>query len=87
MEKARIVVMVEGGVVHDILSNVPADVLIFDADVEGVDEERIVKITLLDDAGNLSGMVEEVYVSTWDVPGEPSIVKHYLKQVEEPNNG
>jgi hypothetical protein len=82
-EKTRIVVMMEGGLIHNILSSERIEVLVLDADTEGADEDRIQEIVLLDDEGNPSDMREENYVSTWDVPGEPNIVEHYFKQVGE----
>ena len=85
--KPKVVVMVEGGVIHDILSNVAMEVLVLDADTEGADEDRIQEIVLLDDEGSPSDMKEENYVSMWDIPGETNIVEHYFKQVEEPKNG
>ena len=81
--KPKVVVMMEGGVIHDILSSVPMEVLVLDADTEGADEDRIQEIVLLDDEGNPSDMREENYVSMWDVPGEPNNVEHYFNQVGE----
>jgi hypothetical protein len=86
-KKPRVVVMMEGGVIHDILSDLDTEVLVLDADTEGGDEDRIQEIVLLDDKGNPSEMKEENYVLIWDVPGEPIIIEHYFKQVEEPKNG
>ena len=85
--KPKVVVMVEGGLIHDILSNVAMEVLVLDVDTEGADEDWIKEIVLLDDEGNPSDMKEENYVSTWDVPGEPNIVEHYFKQSRETENG
>ena len=81
--KPKVVVMMEGGVIYDILSSVPMEVLILDADTEGADEDRIQEIVLLDDEGNPSDMTEENYVSMWDVPGDPNIVEHYFNQAGE----
>jgi hypothetical protein len=83
MDRTRVVVMMEGGLIHGILSDVDTEVLILDADTEGADENQVKEIALLDDEGNLSNMKEENYISMWDVPGEPNIVQHYFKQARE----
>ena len=51
----RIVIEMEGGLIHDITANVKTEVLVLDADTEGGDEDRIKEITKWD------GNREEVY--------------------------
>jgi hypothetical protein len=41
---AKIVVMVSGGLVQDILSTEPVEVVVIDYDTEGVEESQIIKI-------------------------------------------
>ena len=82
MNKPKVVVMMEGGMIHDIISNVALDVLLLDADTEGADEDEVKEIILLDEEGNSIDMREEYYVSTWDVPAVPITVEHYFKQME-----
>ena len=82
MNRPRVVVVMEGGVINDIISNVSMDVLVLDSDTEGADEDRIKEIILLDEEGNSTDIREEYYVSTWDVPAVPITVEHYFKQIE-----
>ena len=40
----RIVILVKGGLVSDVLSDGPAEVLVLDMDTEGADEEEIMRL-------------------------------------------
>jgi hypothetical protein len=82
MNRPRVVVMVEGGMVHNIISNVAMDVLLLDADTEGADEDEVKEIIFLGVDGNPRDTSEGCYVSTWDVPAVPITVEHYFKQME-----
>ena len=62
-QPARVLVTMEGGLIQDVTSDLPVDVLVLDFDTDGADEDRIYAIPnppLLDDA----------YVSEWQ-PYEP----------------
>jgi hypothetical protein len=82
MNRPRVVVMVEGGVVHNIISNVAMEALVLDIDTEGADDDRIKEIIFLGVDGNPRGTSEGCYASTWDVPAVPITVDHYFKQME-----
>lgn len=47
--KPKVVIVLDGGLVQDILSTIAVDVAVVDYDVEGVDEDRLTEIPQGDD--------------------------------------
>jgi hypothetical protein len=77
----KLVVFVDGGLVQEIFSNVPAEVLILDQDVEGCDE--IKKIREWDFKRRTpSEETFEVYDRVpWNVHVVPGGVEHYFNEM------
>ena len=44
MKQPKVVITLDGGIVEDILSDVPSDVIVIDYDVEGIEEDRLTQI-------------------------------------------
>lgn len=64
----RIIVFIEGGVVHDVMSDSPAQVRIIDYDVEGSD--KVKKIRLVEEDGkSLSKKTYECHIYKCDLDG------------------
>lgn len=83
MGDVKLVVMMSGGLVHEIFSNVAAEILIVDSDVEGCDEVR--RITEWDFKKNApSEETFEVFdACPWTPFIEPAAVEHYFREMEE----
>ena len=81
----KLVVMMSGGLVHEIFSNVAAEVLIVDSDVEGCEEVK--RITEWDFKKNAPS--EETFEVFDACPGtpfiEPAAVEHYFWEMEKEN--
>jgi hypothetical protein len=79
----KLVVTMSGGLVHEIYSNVPAEVLIVDSDVEGCDEVK--RITEWDFKKNAPSeeTFEAIDASPWDAFIEPAAVEHYFSEMEK----
>lgn len=45
MKKPRVIIFVEGGVVHDIMSDSPIEIRVVDYDVEGSDDYQTIKLS------------------------------------------
>ena len=46
--KPKIIIVMEGGIIQNMLSDVPADIVIIDYDCEGIEEEKLTKIDYFD---------------------------------------
>jgi hypothetical protein len=79
--KPRLVIHVDGGLVQDIWSDVPCEVLILDCDTEGFD--RLKKIREWDfAAGAPSWKTFEVFdTEPWDPFVEPAAVEHFFNEM------
>ncbi len=79
----KLVVMVSGGLVQDIISNVPAEVLIVDSDVEGCDRAK--RITEWDFKKNAPSeeTFEAFATSPWTPFIEPAAAEHYFREMEK----
>ena len=83
MDGVRLVVMMSGGLVQDIYSNVSAEVLIVDSDVEGCEEVK--RIREWDFKKNIPS--EETFEafdrSPWTPFIEPAATEHYFREMEK----
>ena len=83
MSGVKLVVMVSGGLVQDIISNVYAEVLIIDSDVEGCEEVK--RIREWDFKRNVPS--EETFEafdrSPWTPFIEPAATEHYFREMEK----
>ncbi len=76
--RPRVVVLLEGGVVGGIVSEVPMEVLVLDPDVEGCD-----RVKRIQDWDFEQGRPSEGIVKVFDAPAmeaivDPEAVKHYF---------
>jgi hypothetical protein len=70
MPKPRIVIFVEGGLIQDVCSNVPVDVNVLDADVEGTEDDypSVMLLETWDDKrGGRTGDKESYFVGQWRI--------------------
>lgn len=58
-KRPRVVIEIDGGLVQDVCSDVPIDVIILDYDVEGCDDDRVKTLDFMVDP-------REAYVSWWE---------------------
>ncbi len=81
MADVKLLVFVDGGLVQEIFSNVPAEVLILDQDIEGCDETK--RIKEWDFKKKVPGdETFEVYDRIpWDVHVVPDGVEHYFNEM------
>jgi len=77
MDKQRIVIFLEGGLVQRIEAEQGTEVMILDFDTQGGDDERIQPIRDID------GTVEDVFVSRWWIEAHPETVEYFLNQIKE----
>ena len=79
----KLVVTMSGGLVQDIFSNVAAEVLIVDSDVEGCDPvKRIMKWDFKKNAPS-EETFEAIDASPWDAFIEPAAAEHYFSEMEK----
>lgn len=58
----RVIVTMEGGLIHNISSDAPVDVMVIDYDTEGLDEGLITQVGQTDGSGNVTGY-QNAYVT------------------------
>lgn len=87
MAEVKLVMTVSGGLIQDIFSNVPAQVLILDCDTEGFG--RLKTIRDWDFIGNVPS--EETFSAFHTMPMDasvvPAAVDHFFKEMEEESKG
>ena len=74
-EDARMILFVEGGIIHDIMSNTPIQVRVIDYDVEGSDD--YVQIRLVEDGNKLSETTQDARVLKHDLKGEEDLTPFF----------
>lgn len=74
---ARIVIVVEGGVVQEVLSDDPINVMVIDHDIDGVDEDSLV--TFQPGEGKPFQAVAHI----WKASAMPDLVATYFGQLTE----
>lgn len=82
MENVRLVVFVDGGLVQEIFSNVPAEVLIIDQDVEGCEEVRAIKEWDFKKEVSTEETFEVFDKDPWNVHVVPAGVDHYFNEMK-----
>lgn len=82
----KLVVFMEGGLVQEILSSEPAEIMILDEDVEGCDADDIRRVREWDfeKKAPSGGETFEVYDrKPWNVDVFPDVVDHYFNEMEK----
>lgn len=73
--KPTVVVVIEGGLVHSAIADVPASVVVVDLDTEGADEDKVERI---------SGIDSDVYVTHLPEPEiDPDFVGQFAAEKED----
>lgn len=80
MKKPRVVIILDGGIVQDILSDVPIDAIVIDYDVEGIEKYRLTQIPQTPDAS-----MEPAYTVEEVVEVMPKRVAELFRVVREEN--
>ncbi|MBS3905956.1 MAG: hypothetical protein KGZ49_02860 [Syntrophaceae bacterium] len=87
MTEVKLVVTVSGGLIRDIFSNVPAQVLILDCDTEGFDRLK----TIRDWDFKKGAPTEETFkvfdAMPLDASVNPAAVNHFFNEMEESKGG
>lgn len=74
----RVVVVMDGGLIHDVLCDSPVSVLVVDYDVEGADEDQVVEIRQ-----NHNEDVAEATLSMWEPSPEMEFVQERFDEFAE----
>jgi len=80
MKRPKVVITLDGGIVQDILSDVPIDVIVIDYDVEGIEEDRLTQIPQTPDAS-----MEPAYTVEQSANVMPKRVAELFRVVREEN--
>ena len=72
---ARIVIMVEGGVVQDVFASEPVEAILIDQDCEDEEEGKLIK--------DMRGTDFLAAIGWYSVECTPKVVKHYFRQLDE----
>jgi hypothetical protein len=80
--EVKLVVFVDGGLVQEIFSNVPAEVLILDQDIDGCDETKRIREWDYKNRCPADETFEVYDREPWDVHVVPDGVEHYFKEME-----
>jgi len=86
MDKVKLVVRIDGGLVQDIISNVPAEVLILDQDVEGCDETKRIKEWDFKNKAPSEETFEVYDREPWNVYVAPGGVDHFFNEMARKEN-
>jgi len=78
----RVVVVMDGGLIQDVMCDSPVSILVVDYDVEGADEDQVVEIlqTLYEDYA-------EATLSMWEPSAELEFVQHRFNEYAEHRSG
>ena len=74
---ARVVIVIEGGLVQEVLSDKPIECMVIDHDIDGMDENRLA--TFHPGKGNQFQAVAHI----WDVKVIPDLVATCFRQLTE----
>ncbi len=75
--ETRVVVFVKGGLVQDVISNQPVDLMVVDQDTEGADEEDTVLLPCANSDNDVA------FVSLWSITADSHYtVKRYFDLME-----
>ena len=83
MGGVKLVVMVSGGLVQDIISNVSAEVLIIDSDVEGCEEVKRIREWDFKKQIPSEETFEAFDTSPWTPFIEHAATEHYFREMEK----
>lgn len=72
----RVILFIEGGIIHDVMADAPVKIRIIDYDTEGSDRAKFIKLP-----GSEKGEVERVHISKYDMAGIED-VEPFFKQKE-----
>jgi hypothetical protein len=87
MSKPRLVVHVEGGLVQDIWSDVPCDVLILDCDTDGMDRLKAIRDWDFKAHAPSEQTFEAFDTQPWDPFVEPAAVDHFFNEMAKESEG
>ena len=83
MDGVKLVVMMSGGLVQDIYSNVSAEVLIVDSDVEGCKEVKTIRKWDFKKQIPSEETFEAFDTTPWTPFIEPAATEHYFREMEK----
>jgi len=79
MDKPKVLIWMEGGLIQDIGASQEVELIVIDEDTEGGDKERIVSIPLFG-----GERTQEFYVSDWGkIETTPEWVEHYFNEARK----
>jgi hypothetical protein len=81
--KPKLVVYVLGGIVQDVWSNVPAEVLILDCDEEMYDRTKEIRDWDFKNQMPLDEMFRVFDTRPWDPPVEAGAVDHFFSEMDK----
>ena len=79
----RLVVFLQGGLVLDIYSSIPVEVLIIDCDTEGSDDLKTIKDWDFKKAGPSDETLEAFGTAPWEPFVDPAAVEHFFTEMEK----
>jgi hypothetical protein len=87
MTEVKLVVTVSGGLIRDIFSNVPAQVLILDCDTEGFDRLKTIRDWDFKEGVPDAETFEVFDAMPMDTSVTPAAVDHFFTEMEKSEGG
>lgn len=87
MADVKLVVFVDGGLVQEIFSNVPTEVLILDQDIEGCDETKMIQDWDSKKGVPSAETFEAFDTRPWDPFVQPAAVEHFFNEMAKESEG
>jgi len=83
----KLVVFVNGGLVQEILSNVPVDVFVIDSDVDGCDRTRTIREWDFKNNRTSEDLFDVFDGGDWEANVNEPAVDHYFSEMLAPTSG
>jgi len=83
----KLVIFLDGGLVQEIVSNIPADAFVIDCDVDGCDRTRTIREWDFDKSRPSEELLDVFDGGDWEVNLNEAAVDHYFSEMLTPTSG